>query len=180
MEQHDGASSHRVATVKVAHVALCCSSGTWPTPMPTRRTPLRSASPRCPFRRGERRACHCGGIPFPTCMTPRVSKAPSKGTATSTTVAHRHGARFARGLRRPALACGQMAHTRAARARARGGRWWSGNVALCPHRAHRGCDSVLDPLIHSIFNLARGLARGGEPSIRRGPDTHTLTPPSAR
>ena len=41
MEQHDGASSRRVATVKVAHVALYCSSGTWSAPTPTRRTPVR-------------------------------------------------------------------------------------------------------------------------------------------
>jgi hypothetical protein len=36
------------------------------------------------------------------------------------TVAHRHGARFAGDLRRSALARGHLAHTRAARARARG------------------------------------------------------------
>ena len=41
MEQHDGASSDRAAAVKVAHVALCCCSGTWSAPMPTRRTPVR-------------------------------------------------------------------------------------------------------------------------------------------
>ena len=41
MEQHDGASSVRPAAVKVAHVALCCCSGTWSAPMPTRRTPVR-------------------------------------------------------------------------------------------------------------------------------------------
>ena len=41
MEQHDGASSDRIAAVKVAHVALCCCSGTWSAPMPTRRTPVR-------------------------------------------------------------------------------------------------------------------------------------------
>ena len=40
MEQHDGASSDRVAAVNVAHVALCCC-GTWSAPMPTRRTPVR-------------------------------------------------------------------------------------------------------------------------------------------
>jgi hypothetical protein len=41
MEQHDDASFRRVAAVKVAHVALCCSSGTWSAPMPTHRTPVR-------------------------------------------------------------------------------------------------------------------------------------------
>ena len=49
MEQHDGASSRRVAAVKVAHVALCCSSGTWSAPMPTRRTPVRGHE-SCPCR----------------------------------------------------------------------------------------------------------------------------------
>ena len=33
MEHHDGASFQRVAAVKVAHVALCCSSGTWSAPI---------------------------------------------------------------------------------------------------------------------------------------------------
>ena len=68
-----------------------------------------------------------------------------KGAAASATVAHRHGARFARGLRRSALACGHLAHIWAAGACAWGGRWRPGNVALCSRRAHR-CDGVLDPL----------------------------------
>jgi hypothetical protein len=49
MEQHDGASSDRAATVKVAHVALCCCIGTWSAPMPTRRTPVRGHA-SCPCR----------------------------------------------------------------------------------------------------------------------------------
>ena len=75
-----------------------------------------------------------------------TTTASRKGTATSTTVAHRHGARFARGLRRSALACGHWAHIWAAGARAWGGRWRSGNAALCSRRARRGCDGALDPL----------------------------------
>ena len=69
-----------------------------------------------------------------------------KGTATSTTVAHRHGARFARRLRRSAIACGHWAHIWAAGARAWGGRWRSGNAALCSRRARRSGDGALDPL----------------------------------
>eukprot|EP01046_Picozoa_sp_COSAG06_P010139 COSAG06_NODE_548_length_14433_cov_15.096623_1_plen_175_part_00 len=71
-------------------------------------------------------------------------------------------ARFARRFRRPALACGQPAHTRAVRAGARGGRWRSGNAALCSHTARRACGCPFDPL-----NLAPGGSRDLPSRARR-------------